>query len=502
LESKYFIERIEDLEQLLPLIPRELLRKDLSRLVVSVLECVSKARNIEDLNRTLLARTRVDIATLRQVADILEKLDLGGPHDLFPTRSLNPRSILTDYRSLIERFERESQTLDALDLCLRLNYGSGPLMDLMLCAAVVQADLTPVIHLVRQKLDLLDDYQVMELWSQIQREFSPERLDSMELDAEILPKNWLRTTTIPETKEKIANYVVTLKPRLELVMFKSGRHVIPHDAPSLALLLSLTDSAAAVPVLQFELDLASALARLRSYWENILIQPRLNFNRALGLSGGESFLDSKEYQGVASKVTRADHNAERLIIYELKKIIRAIDSLLTYESPVEKALTQYKLGTEVMAPDNIKDLSQKNELRLQKELCRFLLERGIFTVGTKFGRSETDLLANLPDEGYIIEAKVYKYTARVSEKTIKNNLVQLQSYMDQNPTRTRGILVIYNFSSTFISAPRQWIDGRFWFLPINLQKEPPSGRNRSLVIERGDGDDVIRVLNVQPPAKH
>src|SRR5207302_7210789 len=175
-------------------------------------------------------------------ADILEKLDLGGPHDLFPTRSLNPRSILTDYRSLIERFETESQTLDALDLCLRLNYGSGPLMDLMLCAAVVQADLTPVIHLVRQKLDLLDDYQVMELWSQIQREFSPERLDSMELDAEILPKNWLRTTTIPETKEKIANYVVTLKPRLELVMFKSGRHVIPHDAPSLALLLSLTDS--------------------------------------------------------------------------------------------------------------------------------------------------------------------------------------------------------------------------------------------------------------------
>ncbi len=167
---------------------------------------------------------------------------------------------------------------------------------------------------------------------------------------------------------------------------------------------------------------------------------------------------------------------------------------------MERALTQYKLGAEVMAPDNIKALSRKHELRLQKELCRFLLERGIFTVGTKFGRSETDLLANLPDEGYIIEAKVYKNTARVSEKTIKSDLVQLQSYMDQNPTRTRGILVIYNFSSTLISAPRQWVAGRFWFLPINLQQKPPSGRNRSLVVERGDGDDLIRVLNVQPPA--
>ena len=213
--SKYFIQRIEDLELLLGEIPAELLREDLSRLVMSVLECVRKARNIEDLNRTLLARTRVDIDALRQVADILEKLDLRGPHDLFPTRSLNPRSILTDFRSLIERLEKDSQTLDALDLWLRLNYGSGPLMDLILCAAVVQADLTPVIHLVRQKLDLLDDYQVMELWSQIQREFSPDRTGSMELDTDIFPANWLKTTTIAETKEKIANYVVALKPRLD-----------------------------------------------------------------------------------------------------------------------------------------------------------------------------------------------------------------------------------------------------------------------------------------------
>lgn len=477
MESKYFIERFEDLEHLLPLIPPELLREDLSRLVVSVLECVSKARNIEDLNRTLLARSHVDIDTLGQVADILEKLDLGGPHDLFPTR-----------------------TLDALDLSIRLHFGSRALMDLMLCAAAAQADLTPVISLARQKLDLLDDYQVIDVWSDIQRELSPDRSNSMEIDADILPENWLRTTTIPETKEKIANYAVSLKPRLELAMFKAGRHWIPHDAPSLAVMLSWSASAAAVRTSQFELDLASALARLRSYWLNVLAQPRIDFDRALGLSDGESFLDSKEYQGAASKITRADRNAERLIIYELKKIIRAVDSFLTYESPVERALTQYKLGAEVMAPDNIKALSRKHELRLQKELCRFLLERGIFTVGTKFGRSETDLLANLPDEGYIIEAKVYKNTARVSEKTIKSDLVQLQSYMDQNPTRTRGILVIYNFSSTLISAPRQWVAGRFWFLPINLQQKPPSGRNRSLVVERGDGDDLIRVLNVQPPA--
>jgi hypothetical protein len=463
------------------------------------LECVSKARNIEDLNRVLLARTRIDVDTLRQVADILEKLDLGGPHALFPTRSVDPNSALRDFHSFVETVDKETKTSDARDLSLRLDYFSGPLMDLLLCAAVVKADLTPIVQLARKKLELLDDYQVMDVWSRVQREFSPETLDAMEVDSDILPENWVRTTTLPEITEKIANYLVILKPRLELVMFKTGRHLIPHDAPSLALLLSLSESAAATPILPFELDLASALGRLRSYWEKVLIQSPIDFDRALGLSLGESFLDCKEYQGVASNVTRATPNSDRLIIYELKKIIRATDSFLTYESPVEKALSQYKLGIEVIAPDNIKGLVRKKELRLQKELCRFLLERGVFTVGTKFGRSETDLLANFPDEGFIIEAKVYKQKTRLTEKTIKSNLVQLQSYMDQNPTRTRGILVMYNFSSTLISAPRQWIAGRFWFLPINLQQERPSGRNRSLVIERGDGDDVIRVLNVQSP---
>jgi len=59
---------------------------------------------------------------------------------------------------------------------------------------------------------------------------------------------------------------------------------------------------------------------------------------------------------------------------------------------------------------------------LQKELCKFLLERNIFSVGTKFGRSETDLLAELPTEGFIIETKIYKEGKRVNEKIIKSTL--------------------------------------------------------------------------------
>jgi hypothetical protein len=87
----------------------------------------------------------------------------------------------------------------------------------------------------------------------------------------------------------------------------------------------------------------------------------------------------------------------------------------------------------------------------------------------------------------------------LSEKAIKGDFVQLQSAMRQDPTRRRGVLVIYNFTPTRISAPREWINGRFWFLPINLQQQPPSSRNRALVIERTDDDDGIRVVNAKAP---
>ncbi|MBN4054563.1 hypothetical protein JYT87_02520, partial [Nitrospira defluvii] len=241
------------------------------------------------------------------------------------------------------------------------------------------------------------------------------------------------------------------------------------------------------------------LTRLLLYWKLVLCKPKADFLHSLGLTDGESFLDINSMQDINSIETSTVEASKFLILFELKKLVRSSRSFSTFETFVEKALMQYKLGIEVMTPEIIDSLKNKKELLLQKELCRFLLERNIFTVGTKFGRSETDLLAELPTEGYIIETKIYKEGRRVNERIIKSNLVQLQSYMDQSPIHRKGILVIYNFSSILITAPRYWLRGRFLLLPINLQTKPPSSRQRSLIIEPGEGEDLIRVLNIKPP---
>jgi hypothetical protein len=150
-----------------------------------------------------------------------------------------------------------------------------------------------------------------------------------------------------------------------------------------------------------------------------------------------------------------------------------------------------------MTPEIHVEMTKKGELLLQKELCKFLVERNIFAVGTKFGRNETDLFAEHGGEEYTIEAKVFPVKRSLSQSALKRAVVQLQNYLDQRPSTPRGILVIYNLTDALLTASRTWIQGRYWILPINLQALPPSRRKRSFVIEPGRGDNLIDVIGTE-----
>lgn len=135
-----------------------------------------------------------------------------------------------------------------------------------------------------------------------------------------------------------------------------------------------------------------------------------------------------------------------------------------------------------MAPEILREIKIKEELLLQKELCKFLLEENIFTVGTKFGRSETDLFAEHAGGEYTIEAKVFRRKGSLSRPSLNHAVVQLQNYLDQRPSTPRGILVIYNLTDDLLTASGAWIQGRYWILPINLQPQSPSLRKRSFAM--------------------
>lgn len=161
---------------------------------------------------------------------------------------------------------------------------------------------------------------------------------------------------------------------------------------------------------------------------------------------------------------------------------------------IEHLIRRHKLALEVMVPDNVDEVSSKPEVLLQRELCRFLIEHGVVASGTKFGRSETDLVGAEDAATVVVETK--KVTTSPTKAEIKKWLVQLQSYMDQELEPPVGVLLIYNLSETLVVAPRNRIRDSYCIVAVNLLKEAPSKRKRSVQIVESKGDNLIDVLVV------
>jgi hypothetical protein len=184
---------------------------------------------------------------------------------------------------------------------------------------------------------------------------------------------------------------------------------------------------------------------------------------------------------------------------ELTKLLGIADQrTVSQEGSVERMLRAYKLGLEVMAQDIRDDLVKKDELRLQREMCRFLVERSVRAYGTKFGWSEVDVRADDVLGAVVIETKLLK--SAPSERDINRWLTQLGSYLDQEHLAVRGVLILYNFSPTAIICPTTTIRFRYLILAINLCPQSPSKRTASIEIAATtEGPEVIRVHKFGAP---
>jgi hypothetical protein len=189
-----------------------------------------------------------------------------------------------------------------------------------------------------------------------------------------------------------------------------------------------------------------------------------------------------------------------MLLLVLRRLLNYCQSYVARASPVERILFQYKLGLEVMLPVTRDQVLASHELALQKELCRFLVERDVRAFGKLFGRSEVDLLAEIPGERFLIETKVVK---RASGPSIEKFITQLASYMDQEEPATRGVLLLYNLSDTVILAERVWFRQKLWVLPVNLCSTSPSKTKRRMHIEDGGRTSIVRIISGldEKPAK-
>lgn len=487
---------VEDLEKCSGAIPNEVLSQDVKSLIAQVVSQIARNVDINDLESRLTTLSSLDMNDLRLliekakiIAASCEAIDL-------QTRSIDPAQSIMELERFVSDIGPKAPLLKAEEVVLRIDLAGSHILDeILFCAAASHKPVDGIKDMVRRKLKKVDEDVINVIWSRIVGEFDEARgSQPMVRDETVMSEGFLRGEDIDRTREKIAEYIVELKPGLIVSMFKNSIFQYPAEVPGSLRIIASIDAELVLSIEDWEIMLAKSISRLACIWHDVLYQDSKDIARVLGISKDGRLLNGPDYKETEKHISPTNiKQSHQLAFLELRKLLHIADSIVSTDSPVERVLWQYKLGLEVMTPEITEDIEKKRELLLQKELCKFLIEHGIYAVGTQFGRSQTDLSIEGTMDSYIVETKVYRKTDRLSERSLRKDLSQLQSYMDQCPRKNRGILAIYNMTDCLLEKPRTWLHQKFWILPINLQSQPPSGRDKTMTVEESDDGSLIRI---------
>lgn len=367
------------------------------------------------------------------------------------------------------------------------------LMRALICAAHADADVTGIVASAAAKLEALNEFTLVEQWGRVQREFDDDRvLPTFDVRSKRLPPKFLELASGSALRKKLARYVIELKPKLVADKIAAGVHTHPNEAIGPARLLAINATTTPLERDVLRLDLARGISRLAAVWTTLLKQKLPSLAALLRLDLETRLLQGPDVQAAKKELSSAV-DGPAAAAHEALAFLATIERLGGGRSGIEDVLRRHKLGLEVTLPAAAGEIGRKGELVLQKNLCRFLIEHGVYAEGTKFGPFEADLLVNVRAIATVIEVKRYSSVSRPTERTIRANLAQLQDYMDKRPVRPTGALVIYNLSDVLVVAPNRWIRGRYWICVVNLGRSTGSRRRSTLTLEEGLGDRQLIV---------
>jgi len=274
----------------------------------------------------------------------------------------------------------------------------------------------------------------------------------------------------------------------------SGQSSYPVEMPELSSVLTWRSKTASISLMMDELQLVKAIGRVVWLASKCCSEPTDALAAELKLDLNSPLL--RPVKHVPNDVKASIPQ----LLYELQKVVSLVEGLTLFSADIAACARRYKLSVELMAPRNVSSMAKKNELELQRELLRFLIEQGFHATGTKLGRYETDLVYADRARSYVLEVKLIKRGGSGLCSTIETAFAQLASYMDAQQMTPYGILVVFNFSSVQINAPSSWFHDRYLVVVINLQQEAPSGRKRCIEVSEGNSKGIA-VNNLAVPRK-
>lgn len=500
----YLLERLRDASRL-DVEDDRWMKDDVQDLVLEVAELVRGPLDVPGLDRELIVRSQIDSASIAWLVDALVTIPATAP-DAFRLEIGIGSGTFVDWEERLARLRLIAQSLetpeklDHLEVSLRLGLRADGAVDTLLAAlpfdhplkAQIQSRLLP-------KLALLTNDKAMELWSELRFQVDPAREIHFEVDPAIAPKAFFDLGDVEQVRGRIAHYLAIVRPALEKRMSERGLHVIPAGWTGIVSVLAWTKTPSTADWTPRVRTAVRSLSRIAALWPG----SKDELARALGvplegyLLGGRGEHEAK--QSAPADITARARRTRML--NELTKLVRVAEHYRAHvEGAVERTLRAFKLGLEVAAEDLRRDPRMKDELYLQRQLLRFLVEREVPAFGTKFGQSEVDVRAEDPIGAIVIETKVLKRP--LSDKALNRWLTQLGSYMDQSHAALRGTLVIFNYGDSPILAPIGAIRFRFLILVVNLCSATASKRVSGIEIEESlVGPDVVRLVRLGDDAR-
>jgi len=493
--TTYLLGRIEVLTETLKSAESPWNEEDLEDVAREALEFLRDALDIPRLEKELAARSRIDRETLTEVTDWFAAVEAEVPPAFGMTF---PDGTSFDWSGRMQRLREllgglvQAEGLEEFEVVLRLSLVGDPCFASMLMALAPDHAVRARLELkLREKLSLLPDDQALGLWAGLRAEVDPSAEVHIAIDPSVVSPDFFDLGDAGTARDKIATYLAKVRPLLVRKTFEGGSTHIPAGQTGIATILSWTAVPSTRAWATTDRVIIRALGRIALCWPG----SKTDLAEVLGVQpdgyfvGGRAPQEAKRSLGVLGN----KNPTPTRILVDLATLLRIAEQRAIQQvAPVERALRAYKLGLEVMAQDVRDDLASKDELRLQREMCRFLVERDVRAYGTKFGWSEVDVRADDSLGAVVIEAKLLKKPP--SERDINRWLTQLGSYMDQEHLALRGVLVLYNFSDAAILCPVETIRFRFLLLAINLCPASPSKRTASIEVQpTASGEEVIRV---------
>lgn len=491
IRASYLLHRIADTRARLATTPN-LANEDLTELVLEVATEARRGISFARLERRLLAAAAIDVSSLAAAVRLFSGLGPGAFDLTYPNGArLDVNARLLSLEDLVASLETPEK-LDQWEVVLRLGTLGDCGVDVLLMGLTSRVTEVETLRaMVSAKLDMVDDARLLTLLAQYRAETSPERSNRIELGPPICASDFLTNVAASELRARIAEYVTWVRPQSERRQALAGQSLFPADYVGVARILSWTPTSVADDDLSpAESTVARSTARLSVWWKG----DKAPLADAFGISRDGILLAGRAFQEAARH--RDELRRGEAALDELQQLVRIMDRMQASDSPIARGLRAYKLGLEVATP-HIEVKASRAEIYLQRHICRFLVEREIWAIGTKFGRSEADIRAEDDLDVFVIEVK--RLRRAPSEAELIANVSQLLQYMDQAPMHRCGVLAIYNFSDVPIAATQAFLRGRVLILPINLGPNRPSEARTSIVIEEPKTEDEwFRMLHIKP----